>query len=68
MDKKTYNIIAASVTGVIGIIAAVVAKLNPTYEAAIEASLPVLEGAILTICGNFVVDAIQENKKNEIKQ
>ena len=65
MDKKTYNIIAASVTGVIGVIAAVVAKLNPAYEAAIEASLPVLEGAILTICGNFV---IEEGKKNEIKQ
>lgn len=64
MDKKTYNIIAASVTGVIGVIAAVVAKLNPAYEAAIEASLPVLEGAILTICGNFV---IEEGKKNGIK-
>ena len=53
MDKKTYNIIAA-----------VVAKLNPAYEAAIEASLPVLAGAILTICGNFV---IEEGKKNETK-
>lgn len=62
MDKKTYNIIAASVTGVIGVIAAVVAKINPAYEAAIEASLPVLEGAILTICGNFVVNAISTKK------
>ncbi len=62
MDKKTYNIIAASVTGVIGVIAAVVAKINPAYEAAIEASLPVLEGAILTICGNFVVNAISAKK------
>jgi hypothetical protein len=32
-------------------------------EAAIQASLPVLEGAILTICGNFVVNAA--NKKED---
>ena len=61
MDKKTYDIIAASVTGVIGIAAAIIAKVNPPFEAAIEASLPVLEGAILTICGNFVVNAIKKD-------
>lgn len=60
MDKKTYNIVAASVTGVIGVAAAIIAKFNPPFEAAIEASLPVLEGAILTICGNFVVNAIKK--------
>lgn len=54
MDRKTYNIIAACVTGVIGIAAAIIAKVNPPMEAAIEASLPVLEGAILTIANNFV--------------
>ena len=54
MDKKTYNIIAAVTTGVIGIAAAIIAKVNPPMEAAIEASLPVLEGAILTITSNFV--------------
>ena len=63
MDKKTYNIVAAVTTGVIGIIAAVVAKLNPAYEAAIEASLPVLEGAILTIAGNFVINNQSELPK-----
>lgn len=62
MDKKTYNVIAAIVTGVIGVAAALVAKFNPPMEAAIEASLPVLEGAILTITGNFVVQAIQSKK------
>lgn len=62
MDKKTYNVIAAIVTGVIGVAAALVAKFNPPMEAAIEASLPVLEGAILTIVGNFVVQAIQSKK------
>lgn len=61
MDKKTYNIVAASVTGAIGVAAAIIAKFNPPFEAAIEASLPVLEGAILTICGNFVVNAMKKD-------
>lgn len=65
MDRKTYNIIAAAVSGVIAVATAVVAKLNPPMEAAIEASLPVLEGAILTICGNFVVNALTAKKKEE---
>lgn len=54
MDQKTYNIVAAVTTGVIGVAAAIIAKVNPPMEAAIEASLPVLEGAILTIASNFV--------------
>lgn len=65
MDQKTYNIIAACVTGVIGIASAVIAKVNPPMEAAIEASLPVLEGAVLTICSNFVIKAITASKKKE---
>lgn len=56
MKKSVYNVIAASVTGVIGIAAAIIALVNPPMEAAIEASLPVLEGAILTIANNFVVE------------
>ena len=56
MSRKVYNVVAAIVTGVIGIGAAVVALVNPPMEAAIEASLPVLEGAILTIANNFVVE------------
>lgn len=67
MDQKTFNIIAAAVSGVIGVAAAVLAKINPPCEAAIEASLPVLEGAILTICGNFVVKAITKAKEKEEK-
>lgn len=54
MKKSVYNVIAAIVTGVIGIAAAIVALVNPPMIAAIEASLPVLEGAILTIANNFV--------------
>ena len=56
MSRKVYNVIAASVTGVIGVAAAIIALVNPPMEAAIEASLPVLEGAILTIANNFVVE------------
>lgn len=56
MSRKFYNVIAASVTGVIGIAAAIIALVNPPMEAAIEASLPVLEGAVLTIANNFVVE------------
>ena len=62
MSRKVYNIVAASVTGVIGIVAAVVALVNPPMEAAIEASLPVLEGAVLTIANNFVVEDKVEDK------
>ena len=65
MSKKIYNIIAASVTGVIGVAAAVIAAVNPPMEAAWEASLPVLEGAILTILNNFV---IKEDIKKEVKK
>lgn len=54
MSRKVYNVVAAVVTGVIGIAAAIVALVNPPMEAAIEASLPVLEGAVLTIANNFV--------------
>lgn len=56
MSRKVYNVIAASVTGVIGVAAAIIALVNPPMEAAIEASLPVLEGAVLTIVNNFVVE------------
>lgn len=63
MSKKIYNVIAASVTGVIGIAAAVIAAVNQPMEAAWEASLPVLEGAILTILNNFVIK--EEEKKDE---
>ena len=56
MSRKVYNVVAASVTGVIGIVAAVIALVNPPMIAAIEASLPVLEGAILAIANNFVVE------------
>ena len=56
MSRIVYNVVAAATTGIIGITAAIIALVNPPMEAAIEASLPVLEGAILTIANNFVVE------------
>ena len=56
MSRKVYNLVAAIVTGVIGIAAAIVALVNPPMVAAIQVSLPVLEGAFLTVANNFVVE------------
>lgn len=62
MDRKTYNIVAAITVGIIGIAEAVVAAIDFQFQAAVAASLPVLEGAVLTIANNFVT---KEDKKEE---
>lgn len=62
MSKKVYNIVAAITVGVIGVAEAVVAAIDFQFQAAVAASLPVLEGAILTIANNFVT---KEDKKEE---
>lgn len=62
MSQKVYNVVAAVTTGIIGVAEAVVALFNPPYEAAIATSLPVLEGAILTIASNFVVKPTTKKK------
>lgn len=62
MDRKTYNIVAAVTVGIIGIAEAVVAAIDFSLQAAVAASLPVLEGAVLTIANNFVT---KEDEKKE---
>ena len=62
MSKKVYNIVAAVTVGIIGIAEAVVAAIDFSLQAAVAASLPVLEGAVLTIASNFVT---KEDKKKE---
>lgn len=62
MSKKVYNIVAAITVGIIGVAEAVVAAIDFQFQAAVAASLPVLEGAILTIANNFVT---KEDKKEE---
>lgn len=54
MSKKVYAVVVAATTGIIGVAEALVALFNPPYEAAIAASLPVLETAVITITHNFV--------------
>lgn len=65
MDRKTYNIVAAITVGIIGVAEAVVAAIDFQLQAAVAASLPVLEGAILTIANNFVIN--ENAKKKEDK-
>lgn len=65
MSKKVYNIVAAVTVGIIGVAEAVVAAIDFQLQAAVAASLPVLEGAVLTIANNFV---IKENEKKENKE
>lgn len=62
MSKKVYNIVAAVTVGIIGVAEAIVAAIDFQFQAAVAASLPVLEGAILTIANNFVT---KEDKKEE---
>lgn len=62
MDRKTYNIVASVTVGIIGVAEAVVAAIDFQLQAAVAASLPVLEGAILTIANNFVT---KEDKKED---
>lgn len=65
MNRKTYNILAAITVGIIGVAEAVVAAIDFQFQAAVAASLPVLEGAILTIANNFVIN--ENAKKKEDK-
>lgn len=62
MNKKTYNIVVAITVGIIGVAEAVVAAIDFQFQAAVAASLPVLEGAVLTIANNFVT---KEDKKED---
>ena len=56
MSKRTFNLIAGITSGIAMIAEAVVVFMNPPCKEAIAASIPVAEGAIITICGNFVKD------------
>lgn len=66
MDRKTYNIVAAITVGIIGVAEAVVAKFDFNLQTAVAASPPVLEGAVLTIANNFVIN--ENVKKKEDKE
>jgi hypothetical protein len=62
MSKKVYAVVVAATTGVVGVAEALVDLFNPPCAAAIAASLPVLEAAVITIANNFVVDKVAKKK------
>lgn len=53
MTKKTYNLVATCVASVAAIASGIITYVNPEYTTAINASIPLAEGAILAICSNF---------------
>lgn len=54
MSKKTYALVSTITSAVAAVAAGLVSYFNPPYASAINASIPVAEGAIIAICGNFV--------------
>lgn len=56
MRKKTFTLVSTITTCVSGIAIAVVTYFNPAYCEAINGSIAVAEGAIITICSKFVKD------------
>lgn len=54
MSKKTYALIGGITTGVATIAVALVTYFEPSYAAAINASVGVIEGAVVTCAGLFV--------------
>lgn len=63
MSKKTYALIATLTSAAAAAAVGLVTYFNPSCAAAINASIPIAEGAIIAICGNFVTDTIVSKKK-----
>jgi len=60
MSRKTFNFISVIVTAVAGIAVGACEYFN--LSNAISASIPVAQGAIITILGNFTKDLIELKK------
>lgn len=56
MNKKLFTFISAVVAGIAAISVATVTFFNPAYAEAINASIPIVEGAIIGVLSNFVKD------------
>lgn len=56
MKRKTFNLVSIITTAVAAIAAGVVAYIGKGPITAINDSIIVAEGAIISICGNFVKD------------
>ena len=58
INKKTFNFISIIVLSVGGIVEAAAEFFS--WGAAIKDSIPVITGAIITVLGNFVDNAIED--------
>lgn len=56
MKKRTYALVATLTSAVAAAAVGLVTYFNPSCAAAVNASIPIAEGAIIAICGNFVTD------------
>lgn len=56
MTKRVYALVATLTSAAAAAAVGLVTFFDPAYAAAINASIPIAEGAIIAICGNFVKD------------
>lgn len=54
MSKRTYALVATLTSAAAAAAVGLVTFFAPANAAAINASIPIAEGAIIAICGNFV--------------
>lgn len=62
MSRKLFNYISVIITALTGIALGTIGYFNVPDAGAWEASIPVIEGAIITVLGNFVKDNKIEQK------
>lgn len=60
MNRKLFNYISVIVTTLAGLAIGTIEYFNVPMGAAWEASIPVIQGAIITVLGNFVVDGLEK--------
>lgn len=56
MTKKTFALVSTLTSAVAAASIGLVTFFEPSFCAAINASISIAEGAVIAICGNFVKD------------
>lgn len=54
MSKRTYALVATLTSAAAAAAVGLVTYFNPAQAEAINASIPIAEGAIIAICANFI--------------
>lgn len=54
MTKRVYALVATLTSAAAAAAVGLVTFFNPVYAEAINASIPIAEGAIIAICANFI--------------